>query len=294
MIFLVSCEGPDLIKPVGFETDMIADSVIFAQIGDFGMAGNAEKEVADLVKSWNPDFIITSGDNNYYDGKLSSIIANISNYYSEYIDNFDAPEHYRCHGKAASEHINRFFPTPGNHDANNKDGLIPYYNFFTLPETEVYYKFIWGPASFYSINCIEGDHEQQKQWLEQNIATSNSRFNIVFFHYPPYSSGSHGNNPATEWDYFDMGVDVVFCGHDHIYNRIEKKGQEGMYYIVNGLGGKDTDGCSKPLPSDSFNSFCYGSDYGAIRGTLTHNKIILEFYAVSNPGVPVDKVEIVK
>ena len=40
-------------------------TIHFAVIGDYGDAGQAELDVANLVKSWNPDFIITTGDNNY-------------------------------------------------------------------------------------------------------------------------------------------------------------------------------------------------------------------------------------
>ena len=46
--------------------------VKFAAIGDYGLAGPNELAVANLVKSWNPDFIITTGDNNYPAGKPTS------------------------------------------------------------------------------------------------------------------------------------------------------------------------------------------------------------------------------
>src|SRR4051794_92482 len=37
----------------------------FAVIGDYGSAGSDEADVATLIRSWNPDFITTTGDNNY-------------------------------------------------------------------------------------------------------------------------------------------------------------------------------------------------------------------------------------
>src|SRR5687768_7137395 len=49
----------------------------FAAIGDFGMAGPAEEAVANLVKSGQPDFIITVGDNNYPRGAAETIDVNI-------------------------------------------------------------------------------------------------------------------------------------------------------------------------------------------------------------------------
>jgi len=33
-------------------------------IGDFGLAGQDEEDAANLNKSWESDFIITTGDNN--------------------------------------------------------------------------------------------------------------------------------------------------------------------------------------------------------------------------------------
>ena len=293
-LLIVSCEGPDLIQPVGFETAVEADSIIFAQIGDFGYAGTAEGDVAKLVDSWKPDFIISVGDNNYSEGLSSTLKSNISNYYGDYIYNYDASPGFRCNGKAFEDQINRFFPTPGNHDANNRDGLVPYYNFFTLPHNEIYYKFSWGPVTFYSINALENNLEEQKAWLEQELTLSSSPFNIVFSHYPPYSSGVHGNIDLVRWDYYNMGVDVMFTGHDHIYERTERVGEEGMYYIVNGLGGRAANDCVGGLSPELFNSLCFGGDYGAVKCTATLNKLILEFYAVSSPGQPIDRIEITK
>jgi hypothetical protein len=45
----------------------------FAVIGDFGQSGKPEADVATLVKGWNPDFIVTTGDNNYSNGSRFSI-----------------------------------------------------------------------------------------------------------------------------------------------------------------------------------------------------------------------------
>lgn len=39
--------------------------VKFAVIGDFGNDGSDAQKVPDMVKRWEPDFIITTGDNNY-------------------------------------------------------------------------------------------------------------------------------------------------------------------------------------------------------------------------------------
>lgn len=295
LLLILACSKLDRIDPENFGTIVNADTILFAEIGDFGNAGMNEYNVAAMVKSWNPDFIISGGDNNYTNGKLVTIKNNISQFYGDYIYNYDAPEAYKCYGKAFNDKINRFFPTPGNHDAANWDKLMPYYNFFTLPGNESYYSFRWGPVSFFSINSVNGDQNKQKEWLKSETNLSNAPFKIVFFHHPPYSSGGHGNNDFMQWDFKSMGLDVVFTGHDHVYNRIEKVDEKGLYYIVNGLGGAAAYKCDEhPLAANLFNTVCYGEDYGAIKAVATKNKLVIEFYSIANTAQPIDKVVIEK
>src|SRR5207253_9328778 len=42
-----------------------AGSVRFAIVGDYGTGTQTEQDVANLVHGWNPDFVATTGDNNY-------------------------------------------------------------------------------------------------------------------------------------------------------------------------------------------------------------------------------------
>lgn len=287
LVLLVSCEKADLIEPAGIAIDMDDDTVIFAEIGDFGWFGKPEMSVSRLVKSWNPDFIISAGDNNYSDGEFNTLEYNISYFYGDYIYNYDAPSEYRCNGLAFRDRINRFFPTPGNHDSYNKNYLMPYYNYFTLPGNEKYYRFDWGPASFFSINTVEKNLDEQKSWLENELRGSEKPFKIVFLHHPPYSSGSHGDQPFIQWD-FD-NADVVFAAHDHIYQRIIKKNSTSdPVYIVNGLGGKALGNCVNPHDPSEFLEYCFGSDYGAVKGTITAERLELAFYSISSPDIPID------
>src|SRR5438876_11336913 len=81
----------------------------FAAFGDFGSEGTGELSVANLVKSWNPDLILTLGDNNYEIGSAATIDINIGQYYHDYIGSYT--------GKfGAGSATNRFFPALGNHD----------------------------------------------------------------------------------------------------------------------------------------------------------------------------------
>src|SRR5687767_15134736 len=98
-------------------------SVRFAVIGDYGLEGPEAEAVANLVKSWAPDFIATSGDNNYFFGAASTIDTNIGRYYHAYIHPYKG-----TFGPGAT--TNRFFPTLGDHDWMAA-GALPYFNYFT-------------------------------------------------------------------------------------------------------------------------------------------------------------------
>lgn len=85
-----------------------------------------------------------AGDNNYPDGVASTIDPNIGQYYHEFISPY--PGIY-----GVGDTINRFFPTLGNHDVRTDDGQ-PYTDYFTLPNYERYYDFVWGDVHFFALN----------------------------------------------------------------------------------------------------------------------------------------------
>ena len=116
-------------------------------IGDFGSNDSNEQDVANLVKSWNPDFIVTVGDNNYPDGEAATIDANGGKYYHEFIHPYTG-----AYGAGAA--TNRFWPVIGNRDWENQTGpkLQPYFDYFTLPNNERYYDFVQGPVHFFMLD----------------------------------------------------------------------------------------------------------------------------------------------
>ncbi len=61
-----------------------SEIIRFAVIGDYGLASQGEQEVANLVKSWAPSFIVTTGDNNYPSGAASTIDENTGQYYHDF------------------------------------------------------------------------------------------------------------------------------------------------------------------------------------------------------------------
>ncbi|HWB63879.1 MAG TPA: metallophosphoesterase, partial [Chitinophagales bacterium] len=176
-------------QPVtGAGVNVKADSITFAVIGDYGKGTSQEDSVAKMVKSWNPDFIITVGDNNYPAGSATTIKKHIGDYYGDYIYNPDAPAAWQCGGKAAQEKQNRFFPSPGNHDNYSLPPLKPYLKYFTLPGDEKNYDFVWGPVHFYSINSGTSGNlpvtGPVAAGLKASLAEDKSPFRLVYFHHP--------------------------------------------------------------------------------------------------------------
>ena len=60
-------------------------NVTFAVVGDYGFDGQPEADVAARVRSWNPSFVTTTGDNNYPNGEAATIDKNIGKHYRQFI-----------------------------------------------------------------------------------------------------------------------------------------------------------------------------------------------------------------
>ncbi|MBI5839220.1 MAG: S-layer homology domain-containing protein [Chloroflexi bacterium] len=246
-------------------------SIRFAVIGDYGSSSQAEEDVANLVKSWNPDFIVTVGDNNYNTGSAAQIDANIGQYYHEYIYPYAG-------GYGAGGTVNRFFPVLGNHDWGTPNAQ-PYLDYFTLPGNERYYDFVQGPVHFFALDSDthepDGTSETSVQgtWLKNALGASSSPWQIVLLHHAPFSSASHGSNAYTQWDYQAWGADAVIAGHDHTYERIVLN---GFPYFVNGLGGSSIYSFKTPVPGSVVR---YNNNYGAMLVEAADTQITFQFWS---------------
>ncbi len=269
------------------EPSAMADAIQFAVIGDFGQAGASPAAVAKMVKSWQPDFIITLGDNNYPDGEATTIDNNIGQYYSEYIYPYEG-------AYAAGSPPNRFFPALGNHDWHSRQAkaYVDYFPISSSPantgssDNERYYDFVQGPVHFFVLNSDPRaitPIASQAAWLQAQLATSESAWQIVYFHHPPYSSGWHGNEPHMQLPFHTWGVDAVLAGHDHNYERLTR---DGLPYFVNGLGGKGI----RPfrLTAEAGSQLRYAKDYGAMWVEATETTLTFQFYSIANGGALID------
>jgi hypothetical protein len=90
-----------------------AETVTFAVFGDYGSAIPQATDVANLVHAWDPDFIVTTGDNLYGTVAVGSTDWElyIGSRYGRYMKG-------RSDGKYANQTspVQRFFPSVGNHD----------------------------------------------------------------------------------------------------------------------------------------------------------------------------------
>lgn len=253
------------------------NAVRIAVVGDYGDGSQAEADVAALIDSWTPDYVVTVGDNNYPAGAAEDIDAVIGRFYSDYI----AP--YRgSYGDGAA--TNRFFPTLGNHDWDTSRGEPPvpqpYLDYFTLPDgpgQERYYDVRLGPVHLFALDSDPREPDgvsatsTQARWLQGALAASDAPWKLVVFHHAPYSSGLHGSTPYMRWPFREWGADAVLSGHDHDYERLMV---DGLPYFVNGLGGDSRYWFLIPWPGTQVR---YNDDAGAMLIEATPDRIAFQF-----------------
>jgi hypothetical protein len=269
--------------------------VRFAVIGDYGTDSSAEGLVAGLVDSWNPDFIITTGDNNYPRGEAATVDVNIGKYYSRFIGNYQG-----AYGPGSQ--TNRFWPSLGNHDWQgitcNPPGCSgAYLDYFTLPGNERYYETDLGLVHLYAIDSDSREPDGrasssvQAIWLQAALAASTSCFDVVYFHHPTYSSGRHGSTTRMLWPFQAWGAEVVISGHDHVYERIDAS---GFPYFVNGSGGAGLYGFPNvgTFPPGVVSVVRYNQDHGAMLVTATNTRITYQFFNAD--GVKIDELPVDK
>ena len=203
-------------------------SVKFAVIGDTGTGDNHQAAVAKQLTSSRAqfpfDFVIMMGDN-LYGGNSAK----------DYDKKFALPYKPLLDGGV------KFYASLGNHD----DPSERFYKPFNM-NGERYYSFKPGNASvrFFALDSNYMDDKQLK-WLDDQLAASGSDWKICFFHHPPYSSGeAHGSDTTlrnqVEPVFVKYGVNVVFTGHEHFYERI--KPQKGIAYFIAGSSAKLREG----------------------------------------------------
>ena len=222
--------GQDSSRDHTFQTAVRPDSAFrFIYYGDNKNGPHMHRRNALQISAEKPHLVLQCGD-----------LVNRGYIYSQWERLFFTP------ARPLIDHV-PIYPALGNHERNAEY----YFQYFSLPRTESWYSFEYGNAHFVVLDSNE-DHltegSPQVEWLIEDLKASNATWKFVSFHHPPFTAG--GNYYTTRrirlknllHPVFEkFGVDIVFNGHDHNYERsrpiISKQGRRPVTYVVNGNGG---------------------------------------------------------
>ncbi len=135
------------------------------------------------------------------------------------------------------------FAAVGNHDDSPRQLFRRYFLSPMWAQNHRFYSMDWGNLRIVVVDplveCREGcsQYIQLDKALEEGAARD--MLMIMVVHHPPYSSGAHGSNglirDAIGGLAIRHGVEVVFSGHDHNYERTEPI--DGVTYVVSASAG---------------------------------------------------------
>ncbi len=294
----------------------------FAVIGDYGN-GVAETAVANRLKTFLPQFIISVGDNIYTSttGTTAEFNTAMGTTYGSFIKGTADPS-------VQTASTNNFYPTIGNHDVIGS-ATTAYTNYFDLTHTsdpnisassanERYYDVVRGDLHFFMLSSDTRDTASgqnvgtaQRTWFEGPsgnagvLAASSSVWNIAVMHHPAYATtdspaSGDGSNAYMQWG-FSSGANkmpLIYSGHTHNYDRTLVNGQQ---YVIDGAAGRPLDpflgspgtfNGPSPAPltqfrSDTNNGFTI-NDSNASYMTSKHfeqNGKLIDKFTLTAPGV---------
>jgi predicted phosphodiesterase len=215
-------------------------SIKFAVIGDSGRGWQPQHDVAAQMVAFRERFdfafVLMAGDN-IYEGPATA---------EDYRIKFEDPY------KALLDAGVKFYAVLGNHDDPKQVHYEPFnmkgnrYYTFTPPVDPITR---WDTrVRFFALDSTNLDGEQMK-WFEHEAAESRAEWKIALLHHPLYTSGrytlaSRALRFSLESSLVNGGIDIVFSGHEHIYNRSEP--QKGVLYFVTGGAGSLREGDVRP------------------------------------------------
>ena len=205
-----------------FKFPLRPDSVRFAVIGDMGTGEQPQYETAQQMlkarQTFPFDFAIMLGDNIYGSSKPVDFERKFALPYKPLLDAGVT-----------------FYATLGNHDNTNEI----FYKPFNM-NGESFYTYKKGNVRFFVLNSNYMD-PKQLAWFEAQLQSAGkSDWKVCYFHHPLYTSAKfHGPSldlrRMLEPLFIKYGVDVVFSGHEHVYERVHP--QKGIYYFTEGASG---------------------------------------------------------
>ena len=254
-----------------------ATSVKFAVIGDSGRGTPPQFEVAAQMMRYREAFpfafVLMLGDN-IYEGPATA---------EDYRVKFEQP--YR----PLLDKDVKFFAVLGNHDDPREVSFPPFnmhgerYYSFAPPEDLV--TRLATRVEFFALDSTNLDPTQLR-WLDERLGKSTAVWKICFLHHPLYTSGRYRNTArlhrwALEPILTKHGVQVVFSGHEHIYQRTAI--EQGVQYFISGGAGslREGDGVAAPYIARTFSQ-----DYHFMLIEIDGDD--LYFQAISRRGATID------
>ncbi len=293
--YRILSDGEVLAEGKTFRTSpAFLDPYRFIAFGDSGLGTQPQFDVAAQIALSAPDFGIHIGDLAYPTVTPAELDVKYFQVYRETI------------ARAC------FYTALGNKDVEVDNGAVVLDSFY-LPENstgpERYYSFVYGNALFIALDT-NGDLSEsspQRAWLEEELSKADRTWKIVFFHHAIYSSSPADAvtlaNRASLGRLFDRyGVDLVFQGHNHYYERTYPLNDElpvsssqdpnyldpeGTIYLVTGGGG----GTLLTASPNSLSAH-YASTYHHLRVDVKGHRISLA--AVDLSGSVIDSLTINK
>ncbi len=271
----------------------------FIVFGDSGRGTRAQYLLAAVMRTTVPaaDFLLQSGDVVYPNGARA-----------DYEERFFAP--YR-HLIAA---IN-IWPSLGNHDLGDDGTAAAYREVFELPDNgpagvpaEGNYWFDYASARLAVVDSNLDEvtlRDHVAPWLHAVLADPTPRWKFVVLHHPPYTGGKYKPDERIQRTLVPVleatGVDLVFNGHDHNYQRtwplrggqVVEPGQ-GVVYVITGAGGATLYEARPPRPAyvaaldDQHWSFTHVSiDEGELRlRQIALDGSVLDEWRLSKAAMP--------
>lgn len=259
--------APETRPPVG------KDSLKFLVLGDTGTGDRGQYDVAAQV--WKShqvfpyEFAIMLGDNIYGSERPQDFAQKFERPYKPLLD-ANIP----------------FYASLGNHDDPNQRYYKPFgmggQRFYTYQKNDV---------RFFALDSNYMDKDQQA-WLERELKDSTAKWKIAYFHHPLYSSGAaHGSEidlrTIIEPLFIKYGVNVVFAGHEHFYERI--KPQKGIAYFTAGGSAKLRSGDIQKTPLTA-----KGFDTEQSFMVVEIDGDVMRFQTISKHGKVVDSGEVAR
>lgn len=244
-----------------------ADSVKFAVIGDSGDATREQLDVAAQMLKFHHVFafdrVIMLGDDIY-----GSQTAK------------DLEKKFAVPYKALLDAGVKFYASLGNHDSP-ENAKYPPFNM----NGELYYTYVVKNVRFFALDSNKMD-PKELAWLEAGLKAAREDWKICYFHHPLYSDGkTHGSEVelrvVLEPLFVTYGVNVVFSGHDHVYERLVP--QKGIAYFVSGAAGELRKG---DVNRTAMTAAAFDTDQSFMIVEVVGDD--LTFQAISRTGLTVD------